>query len=71
VTRARRHVVRLFLKLKLAGIEPVFTGSTYREIEAGLAQQWAGITPMILSRKVRPSIVHGTGAGGSGAGEVR
>ena len=45
VTRARRRVVRLALRLRIAGIEPVFAGSTYREIEAGLAKEWAALTP--------------------------
>jgi len=45
VTRQRRRVVRLVLKLKLAGVEPVLVGSTYLDVEAALAEQWAGITP--------------------------
>src|ERR1700679_3219687 len=45
MTRARRRVVRLALKLQVAGIEPVFVGSNYREMQAGLEQQWSRLTP--------------------------
>jgi hypothetical protein len=45
MTRARRRVVRLALMLKVACIEPVFVGCNYREMQAGLEQQWSGLTP--------------------------
>jgi hypothetical protein len=31
--------------LKVACIEPVFVGCNYREMQAGLEQQWSGLTP--------------------------
>jgi hypothetical protein len=45
MTRARRRVVRLALMLKVAGIEPVFMGCRYSEMQANLELQWAGLTP--------------------------
>jgi hypothetical protein len=45
MTRARRRVVRLALMLKVACIEPVFVGCNYREMQAGLEEQWSGLTP--------------------------
>jgi hypothetical protein len=45
MTRARRRVVQLAHLLKVAGIEPVFAGSTYREMQAGLALQLGELTP--------------------------
>ena len=45
MTRARRRVIRLALMLKVACIEPVFVGCNYREMQAGLEQQWSGLTP--------------------------
>jgi hypothetical protein len=45
MTRARRRVVRLVLMLKIACIEPDFVGCSYREMQAGLNQQWSGLTP--------------------------
>jgi hypothetical protein len=45
MTRARRRVVRMALMLKVACIEPVFVGSNYREMQAGLEQQWSRLTP--------------------------
>jgi hypothetical protein len=45
MTRARRRVVRLAHMLKVASIEPVFVGRSYREIQAGLEQQLSGLTP--------------------------
>jgi hypothetical protein len=45
MTKARRRVVRLALQLKVAGIEPVFVGCSYREMQAGLKQLWSGLTP--------------------------
>jgi len=45
MTRSRRRVVRLAHMLTVAGIEPVFVGSNYREIQAGLELQLAGLTP--------------------------
>ncbi len=45
MTRARRRVVRLAFMLQVACIEPVLLGSNYSEMQAGLEQQWSGITP--------------------------
>jgi hypothetical protein len=45
MTRARRRVVRLALMLKVACIEPIFVGCSYREMQAGLEDQWSGLTP--------------------------
>lgn len=45
MTKARRRLVRLALILDVAGVEAVFAGSTYRELEAGLATQVALLTP--------------------------
>ena len=45
MTRARRRVARLALMLKVACIEPVFVGCSYREMQAGLEQQWSGLLP--------------------------
>jgi hypothetical protein len=44
MTKARRRVVRLALQLKVACIEPVFVGSSYREVQAGLEDQLSGLT---------------------------
>ena len=44
MTRARGRAVRLALMLKVAGIEPVFLGYSYREMQAGLEQQLSGLT---------------------------
>ena len=45
MTKARRLVVRLALMLKVAGIEPVFAGCNYREMQAGMEMQLSGLTP--------------------------
>ena len=45
MTSARRRVVRLAHMLKVAHIEPVFVGCSYREMQAGLEQQLSGLTP--------------------------
>ena len=45
MTKARRRVVRLALMLKVAGIEPVFAGCNYREMQAAMEMQLSGLTP--------------------------
>ena len=45
MTKARRRVVRLALMLKVAGIEPVFVGCNYREMQAGMEMQLSGLRP--------------------------
>jgi hypothetical protein len=45
MTRARRRVVRLAHLLKVASVEPIFVGCTYREMQAGLEQQLSGVSP--------------------------
>ncbi len=45
MTKSRRRVVRLALMLKVAGIEPVFVGCNYREMQADMERQLSGLTP--------------------------
>ncbi len=44
MTKLRRRLARLALQLQQAGIEPVFVGCSYREMQAGLMQQWSELT---------------------------
>lgn len=44
MNKVRRRVIRLALLLQVAGIEPVFEGHTYREMQTGLEKQWSVLT---------------------------
>jgi hypothetical protein len=52
MTKVRRRVVRFALLLQVTGIEPVFVGCTYREMQAGLEKQLS-VLPSNRRRAVR------------------
>ena len=64
MTKARRRVARLALQLHVACTEPVFTGSTYFEQEAGLRQQWSELTPSRRKAARRQALRQISEAGG-------
>ena len=67
MTKARRRVARLALQPHIACTEPVFAGSSYREQEAGLRQQWAGLTPSRRKSARRQALRQNSRGGGPGA----